>query len=98
MRHCMTDLDVVVQWRWFADSRLAPVFILPGILAFLCFLTLTFTSQDAIELAEKGDFSRVMRLLQVLSHPFDEQPDAESEGFAAPPPPHKKGLICSCSS
>jgi serine/tyrosine/threonine adenylyltransferase len=42
------------------------------------------------------DFSEVARLLDVLSRPFDEQP--EFEAYAALPPEWSKGLEVSCSS
>ncbi|KAM8892082.1 selenoprotein O1 [Spinachia spinachia] len=47
-----------------------------------------YIAQNAIEAAEKGDFSEVQRVLEVLEKPFSMQPDAELparvDGDAAP--------------
>lgn len=53
-------------------------------------------AETAIRRARDKDFSEVQRLLEVLSRPFDEQPDAES--YAALPPDWASGLEVSCSS
>lgn len=53
-------------------------------------------AETAIRRAKEKDFSEVERLLQVLSRPFDEQPEAES--YAALPPDWAAGLEVSCSS
>ncbi|MFO1339092.1 MAG: YdiU family protein [Burkholderiaceae bacterium] len=53
-------------------------------------------AQTAIERAEAGDFDETMRLLKVLSRPFDEQP--EHEAYAAFPPDWAQHLEVSCSS
>jgi uncharacterized protein YdiU (UPF0061 family) len=55
-----------------------------------------YLAQTAISRAQSGDFSEVDRLLAVLSHPFDEQP--EHEALAAPSPAWGKHLAVSCSS
>jgi uncharacterized protein YdiU (UPF0061 family) len=55
-----------------------------------------YLAQTAISHAQAGDFSEVDRLLAVLSHPFDEQP--EHEALAAPSPAWGKHLAVSCSS
>ena len=55
-----------------------------------------YLAQQAIENAQKGDFSMVENLLQVLLTPFDEHPAFES--FAAFPPEWGKHLDISCSS
>ncbi|CAG9164319.1 protein adenylyltransferase SelO [Cupriavidus pampae] len=53
-------------------------------------------AETAIRAARDKDFSEVNRLLAVLSHPFDEQPEAEH--YAALPPDWASGLEVSCSS
>jgi len=52
--------------------------------------------QDAITLAESGDFSKVEILLHIASHPFDELP--EFEHFANETPEEHKNICLSCSS
>ncbi|TWG80518.1 uncharacterized protein YdiU (UPF0061 family) [Cupriavidus gilardii J11] len=53
-------------------------------------------AETAIRRARDKDFSEVQRLLEVLSRPFDEQPDAQP--YAALPPDWASGLEVSCSS
>jgi len=53
-------------------------------------------AQLAIELAQKKDYSEVTKLLDILSRPFDEQPDYES--YALAPPPNIDAVEVSCSS
>jgi uncharacterized protein YdiU (UPF0061 family) len=53
-------------------------------------------AETAIRRAQAGDFGEVQRLLKVLTHPFDEQPEAED--CAAPPPDWAQHLEVSCSS
>ncbi|WP_419633096.1 protein adenylyltransferase SelO family protein, partial [Thiolapillus sp.] len=53
-------------------------------------------AQQAIEKAENKDFSEIDRLLQLLSRPFDEQP--ENEEYAALPPDWAEKISVSCSS
>ena len=55
-----------------------------------------YLAQQAIEAAEKGDYSEVRLLHEVLSKPFDEQPGMER--FAERPPEWGKHLEISCSS
>jgi uncharacterized protein YdiU (UPF0061 family) len=55
-----------------------------------------YLAQVAIDKARQKDFSEVQRLLAVLEHPFDEQP--EHERYAALPPDWAAGLEVSCSS
>jgi uncharacterized protein YdiU (UPF0061 family) len=55
-----------------------------------------YLAQQAIALAEQGDYSEVNRLLQLLQQPYDEQPERES--YAAPPPDWGKHIEVSCSS
>ena len=53
-------------------------------------------AQIAIERAQKKDFSEVTKLLNILSKPFDEQP--EYELYAVAPPPNLQAVEVSCSS
>ena len=56
-----------------------------------------YLAHEAIALAtEKKDYSEIDRLLELLRHPFDEQPDMER--YAAPPPDWAKQISVSCSS
>ena len=52
--------------------------------------------QEAIDLAKRGDFSRVETLLYVAEHPFDELP--EYEYLAVETPEGFKNVTLSCSS
>ena len=53
-------------------------------------------AQEAIALAESGDFGRIEELRRILSRPFDEHTGAER--YAAPPPEWARTLSVSCSS
>jgi uncharacterized protein YdiU (UPF0061 family) len=53
-------------------------------------------AQIAIERAQQKDFSEVTKLLNILSKPFDEQPEHESYSLA--PPPNFDAVEVSCSS
>lgn len=56
-----------------------------------------YMAENAIRLAEQeADFSEVNRLLQLLYHPYDEQP--ENEHYASEPPAWGKCMEISCSS
>lgn len=55
-----------------------------------------YLAQIAIARAEERDFSEVERLLNLLHHPFDEQP--EMAHYAAPPPDWAQSISVSCSS
>ncbi|SBO10831.1 hypothetical protein VME0621_02958 [Vibrio mediterranei] len=55
-----------------------------------------YLAQQAIELAEKGDFSLVHQLADLLKFPYEEQ--AEHEEFAKLPPEWGKRMEISCSS
>lgn len=55
-----------------------------------------YLAQNAIEAAQKGDYSVVNQLHQVLQNPFDEQPDCNH--LADLPPDWGKKLEISCSS
>ena len=53
-------------------------------------------AEDAIRRAKDKDFGGVAELLDLLRHPFDEQPGFER--YAAPPPDWASDLSVSCSS
>ncbi|MBC7454372.1 MAG: YdiU family protein [Massilia sp.] len=55
-----------------------------------------YLAQVAIDKAKMQDYSEIARLLSVLEHPFDEQP--ENEAYAALPPDWASHLEVSCSS
>ncbi|SFX06567.1 protein adenylyltransferase SelO [Marinospirillum alkaliphilum] len=61
-----------------------------------CVLPRTGMLQQAISLAESGDFSEVNRLLAVLRDPFD--PDGKLPGDLAGPPAGAVSPVLSCSS
>lgn len=68
-----------------AMNRVNPKYVLRNYLA-----------QVAIEKAQNKDFSEIDRLLSVLRHPYDEQP--EHAAYAALPPDWASHLEVSCSS
>ena len=55
-----------------------------------------YMAQAAIEKAEKGDYSEVNLLLDVLQNPFEEHPQAED--YAGLPPDWAETISVSCSS
>jgi len=56
-----------------------------------------YLAQQAIDMAvERRDYSEINRLLALLQHPFDEQP--EMERYADPPPNLGRKIVVSCSS
>jgi uncharacterized protein YdiU (UPF0061 family) len=55
-----------------------------------------YLAQTAIERAQNGDFTEVSKLLDILSRPYDEQP--EHDAYAALPPDWAADLEVSCSS
>lgn len=71
--------------RKVAMDRVNPKYVLRNYLA-----------QVAIDKAQQRDFSEVRKLLKILQHPFDEQP--ENAAYAALPPDWAAGIEVSCSS
>lgn len=55
-----------------------------------------YLAEQAIQAAEAGDYGQVERLFNVLSEPFQEQP--EQEKLAALPPAWAESISVSCSS
>jgi len=60
------------------------------------FILRNYLAQQAIERAEKGDFSEVETLHALLQKPFDEQPGLED--YADEPPDWARHIDLSCSS
>jgi uncharacterized protein YdiU (UPF0061 family) len=79
------DGDDTAQARQTRMHAVNPLYILRNYLA-----------QNAIEAAEKGDYSEVRRLHSVLCNPFTEQPGMSD--YARRPPDWGKHLEISCSS
>jgi uncharacterized protein YdiU (UPF0061 family) len=55
-----------------------------------------YLAQNAIEKAQQGDYSEIKKLHQVLTKPFDEQP--EHAAYAASAPEWATNQSVSCSS
>ena len=55
-----------------------------------------YLAENAITRAKQGDYSEVVKLRQILSHPFDEQP--ENQIYAESAPAWASGISVSCSS
>eukprot|EP01112_Ceratiomyxa_fruticulosa_P016084 TRINITY_DN4826_c0_g1_i1.p2 TRINITY_DN4826_c0_g1~~TRINITY_DN4826_c0_g1_i1.p2 ORF type:complete len:631 (-),score=124.81 TRINITY_DN4826_c0_g1_i1:219-2111(-) len=62
------------------------------------FILRNYMAQVAIEKAEKGDFSEVNRLLDLLREPFSEGIQYEEFGYDKRPPEHISCPSLSCSS
>ena len=77
--------EVAEQQRHIDMQAVNPKYILRNYLA-----------QNAIDLAQKNDFSEVNKLRQILARPFDEQP--QHEAYAALPPDWAATISVSCSS
>lgn len=60
------------------------------------FVLRNYLAQNAIEAAQRRDFSEIEKLRQILSRPFDDQP--ENEAYANLPPDWASTLSVSCSS
>lgn len=50
----------------------------PGMFFFKRFILRNYIAQNAIDAAEKGDFSEVRRVLEILQTPYSEDLDLES--------------------
>jgi uncharacterized protein YdiU (UPF0061 family) len=53
-------------------------------------------AQQAIEMAQKKDFSEIAKLLKILENPFQNQD--VSDVYALPPSPEMEHIAISCSS
>lgn len=102
MLDIVVDRDALSEWLDLYDARLSketrlqpqrqeamlkrnPKYVLKN-----------YMLQEAIALAEKGDFSMVETLLHIARHPFNELP--EYERFAGDTPDEHKNVRLSCSS
>jgi uncharacterized protein YdiU (UPF0061 family) len=55
-------------------------------------------AQEAIQRADRNDFTGVSKLLRVLEHPMEWNAEAEKAGYSSLPPEWSKSLRVSCSS
>jgi len=60
------------------------------------FILRNYMAQEAIELAEKSDFSKLENLIEIISNPFKEQ--EKYQEYAKRSPAWAKNLEISCSS
>jgi len=60
------------------------------------FVLRNYLAQEAIQDAEKSDFTKLIKLLEVLKNPYQE--NSEFDDFAKAPPEWGKRLEISCSS
>ncbi len=60
------------------------------------FVLRNYLAQNAIEAAQRHDFTEIEKLRKILSQPYDEQTDHES--YASHPPDWGRDLAVSCSS
>ncbi|WP_448213978.1 protein adenylyltransferase SelO [Colwellia sp. MEBiC06753] len=81
----LSDNDCTDKLRVQLQNQYNPKFILRNYLA-----------QQAISLAEQGDYAELERLHNILTQPFAEQPDLEQ--YAQQAPDWGKSLEISCSS
>ncbi|CAG9558928.1 unnamed protein product [Danaus chrysippus] len=58
----------------------------------------TWLIHEAIQDAERDDFTKLRFLLQVIQNPYEVQPEAEARGFSNQPPQWAYALKISCSS
>jgi len=62
------------------------------------FILRNYLAQNAIELAEKGDYSEVQRLLKVLSDPYSEDQECILKSYDSKPPKTALKICVTCSS
>jgi len=55
-----------------------------------------YIAQQAIQKAERGDYSEIEKLLTILKNPYDEQP--ENEVYSHIPPEWSYEICVTCSS
>ena len=102
VRDLFPDREAYAAWEQRYQARLATEKRLPEERAAAMravnpkYILRNYLAQNAIEKAETGDFSEVERLLDILRHPYDEQPAYEA--YAKLPPDWGKHLEISCSS
>jgi len=62
------------------------------------FILRNYIAQNAIELAEKGDYSEVKRLLKLLSDPYSEKEEFLFQKYVEKPPVSALKICVTCSS
>lgn len=79
--------DIKESVRQYSMSRSNPRYVLKNWIA-----------QTVISQTEKGDFTELNQLLNVLQRPFDKHEYGEKKGYAGPSPSWANDLKVSCSS
>lgn len=81
-------LEELKTWRKNKMKNVNPIYVLRN-----------YVAEESIKKAEKGDFSMVNRLLELLLSPFTEQEnDLEGKMFKNSPPLEMCEICVSCSS
>lgn len=102
IRHHFIDQDFITGWLTRYSQRLEPQAELDDIRnervnrANPKYILRNYLAQEAIEAAGTGDFGFAQTLLDVLKHPYDEQP--EFNHLAKEAPASAQDIALSCSS
>lgn len=101
LRHNFIDRAVIDQWFFNYIARLRKECSNDSVRKTLMhqvnpkYVLRNHLAQNAIELAQKKDYSEVIKLLDILGKPFDEQP--ENESYALSPSSELQVVEVSCS-